>query len=208
MAKNQDLGIAVSTASSSHSLCVVRGLYEDIVPERAASMVKGREGVDGLKRGGSTRRKGPEEQRRLLVERSPKRLCLGEPRLCAMGVAVVLVGTETERGFGFGLMLLVVGKGELTEVVVEDFDASTRTNLETLLGVPSMALLFLDGEKKMFGSMFSVSNSSSKGSGEKRRFIGELRVAFDGEVRLAWAIMAAGVFSIILNQVMNFMGWH
>jgi len=186
---------------------VVQGLYEDIVPERAASMVKGREGVDGLKRGGSTRRKGLEEQRRLLVERSPTRLCLGEPRLCAMGVAVVLVGTETERGLGFGLMLLVVWKGELTGVVVEDFDASTRANLETLLGVPSIALLFLDGEKKRFGSMFSVSNSS-KGSGEKRRFIGELRVAFDGEVRLAWAIMAAGVFSIILNQAMNFMGWH
>ena len=205
MVKNQELGIAVSTASSSHSLCVVQGLYEDIVPERAASMEKGRKGVDGLKRVGSTRRKGPEEQRRLLVERSPMRLCLGEPRLWAMGVVVVLVGTETERSLGFGLILPVlalpaVGKWKLTGVVVQDFDAST--------GVPSMALLFLDGEKRMFGSMFSESNSSSKGSGERRRFIGELRAAFDGEVRLAWAIMAAGVFSIILNQVMNFMEWH
>jgi hypothetical protein len=42
----------------------------------------------------------------------------------------------------------------------------------------------LDGEKK-FGSMFSVSRSSSKGSGERRRFIGELRVTLDGEVSTA-----------------------
>src|SRR2546430_2208404 len=108
--------------------------------------------------------------RRLLVERRPTRLCLGEPRLCEMGVVVVLVGTETERGLGLGLMLPVlalpvVRNGEFAGVVV-GFDASTRANLEALLGVPSMALLFLDGEKNMFGSMFSVSNSSSKGSGE------------------------------------------
>jgi hypothetical protein len=88
---------------------------------------------------------------------------------------------------------------------VVGFDASTRANLEALLAVPSMALLFLDGEKSMFGSMFSVSNSSSKSSGERRRFIGELRLALDGEVRLAWASTAAGVFSTILNQTMNSM---
>src|SRR2546430_13448998 len=46
--------------------------------------------------------------RRLLVERRPTRLCLGEPRLCEMGVVVVLVGTETERGLGLGLMLPVL----------------------------------------------------------------------------------------------------
>jgi len=179
------------------------------VPERAASMVKGREGVEGLKRGGSMRRKGLEEKRRLLVERRPTRLCFGEPRLWVMGVVFVLMGTETERDLGLGLMLPVQAlpettKGELAGVVVS-FGASTRVNLETLLGVPSMALLFLDGEKRMFGSMFSVSRSSSKGSGERRRFIGELRFALDGELKLAWADMAARVLSEMLNQVTNFM---
>jgi len=207
MVKNQDFGIAVCTASPSPSLGLELGLYEDIVPERAASMVKGREGLEGLKRGGSTRRKGLEEKRRLLLERRPTRLCLGEPRLWEMGVVVVLVGTETERDLVLSLMLPVlalpeVKKGELAGVVV-DFDASTRVNLEALLGVPSMALLFLDGEKSMFGSIFSVSNSSSKGSGDRRRFIGELRVALDGEVRLAWGSMAIRVFSTMLNQTMN-----
>lgn len=183
------------------------------MPEMAASMVKGSDGVEKLKLGGSTRRKGLEEKRRLLESR-PTRLCLGEPRLWAMGVVVVLVGTETERGLSLGLMLLVlalpvVRKGALAGVMVS-FGVSTGTNLKTLLGVPSIALLFLDGEKRMFGSMFSVSNSSSKGSGERRRFIGELRVALDGEVRLAWASMAARVFSTMLNEVMNFMegDWH
>src|SRR5262249_27768759 len=143
----------------------------------------------------STRRKGLEEKRRLLVERRPTRLYLGEPRLWAMGVVVELVGTETDIGLGLGLMLPVlalpvVWKGELAGVVM-GFGASTGVNLDALLGVPSIALLFLDGEKRMFGSRFSMSSSSSKGSGERRRFIGELRVALDGEVRLAGAGMAA-----------------
>lgn len=147
-------------------------------------MLNGRLHVD---EGGSARRNGEDEKRRL--ERRPTRLCLGEPRLREMGVLFVVFGTESESVFGLGLVAPVLtlerpSKGENLGVAVY-LGASMRANLDAFTGVPSTALPFLEGEKRIFGSMFSVSKSSSNGSGERRRFKGELSWPLEGDVLYA-----------------------
>lgn len=137
--------------------------------------------------GGSTRRKGEDEKRRLL--RRPTRLCFGDPRLWAMGVLFAVFGTESERVLGLGfvapvLALLKPSNGEMTGVAVF-LGASTRVNLNAFVGVPSTALPFFEGEKRMFGSMFSVSRSSSNGSIDRRRFMGEVSWPLEGEAMFA-----------------------
>lgn len=49
----------------------------------------------GVNEGGSTRLKGELEARRL--DRSPTRLCLGEPRVREIGVEFVVLGLGEER---------------------------------------------------------------------------------------------------------------
>jgi hypothetical protein len=136
------------------------------VPLRAASMEKGRPPVVELKEGGSTRRNGEDENRRPL-ERRPTRLCFGEPRLCEMGVALVVAGTESERFF----RLRLETEGELKGVVKTEAlgAASMRLNVEVLTGVPSKPLAFLDGEVRMLGSTFSESKSSVYGLEDANR---------------------------------------
>lgn len=58
-------------------------------------MENGRLGLLWEKEGGSTRRKGELEARRL--ERSPIRLCFGDPRLRPMGVELLVLGFGDER---------------------------------------------------------------------------------------------------------------
>lgn len=145
----------------------VAGLYEEIVPDRAASMENGRPVGVELKDGGSTRRKGEDEKRRPF-ERRPTRLCFGEPRLWEMGVGFVVVGTESETF----LRLRLETEGELKGVVKpEDLGmASPRLNVDDLTGAPSKPFAFLDGEATMLGSTFSESKSSVYGLVSNRRF--------------------------------------
>lgn len=123
-----------------------------MVPLRAASMLKGRAGLDAEKDGGSTRRKGEEEARRLVM--AERRLFFGEPRLVVMGVDLaVLVGVRILREEMAGVALreaLLTGD-------------ETRLNLEGLTKSKSREELvfdFLVGEAKTEGSMFSESTCS------------------------------------------------
>jgi hypothetical protein len=156
------------------------GLYEEIVPLRAASMLKGIEEVAllALKVGGSTRRKGDELARRPL-DRRPTRLCFGEPRLCEMGVRFVEVGTESDKA----LRLIA---GDVAAGVVN------RLNIgfADLKGVPSEPFVFFDGEARMLGSTFSESNSSM-GSGENARLFDFISRGLPaGEVLSSWIEIA------------------
>lgn len=161
MAKNQDLGIAFVSFGAREGSATAGfgvGLYEEMVPLRAASMEKGRAPAPlVLNDGGSTRRKGEELARRPL-ESKPTRLCLGEPRLREIEEILLVVGTDRDRAFR--LMT-----GELTGV-----ETRLKCCFVDFMGVPSKALAFLDGEARMFGSTFSLSNSS-KVSGEKLRLL-------------------------------------
>jgi len=102
-----------------------------------------------------------------------------------MGVVFVVVGTETERTLVLGLGLVVLALFGPKRSKGEYFGVAFSV-MVAFMGVPSTALPFLDGEKRMLGSMFSVSRSSSNGSGDNRRFIGVFSWALMGEVTLDW----------------------
>jgi hypothetical protein len=143
-----------------------------MVPERAASMLKGSEGLLWEKEGGSTRRKGEDEARRLVM--ALMRLFLGEPRDLVMGV---------ERAVLEGVRILRVDRAEgvaLSETLFTGDE--TRLNLEGLMESKSRVELVLDflvGEAKTEGSMFSESRSS-KISGARWRFPVEVEVEGEG----------------------------
>lgn len=125
-------------------------------------MEKGREGLlCAEKEGGSTRRKGELEARRL--ERTPMRLCFGDPRLWAIGVEAVVFGDE--RALRTDGMDGEAVRGSLADLsgdgMSENFDG---------LENPSVVFDFLVGELKMEGSTFSASLSSSKMAGPRLRF--------------------------------------
>lgn len=131
-----------------------------MVPLRAASMEKGSAGLlCAEKEGGSMRRKGELEARRL--ERAPMRLCFGEPRLWLMGVEVVVFGeeralrTDGMEGEAVSGSLVLSGEGTMA-----NFDG---------LENPSVVFGFLVGELTLEGSTFSAS-SSSKMAGPRLRF--------------------------------------
>jgi hypothetical protein len=134
------------------------GLYDEIVPLRAASILNESVAVafSALNLGGSTRRKGEELARRPL-ERRPTRLCLGEPRLREIGVKVVVVGTDSDRA-------LRVIAGDCATGVVNKLNIG----FADLNGVPSEPLDFFEGDMRILGFTFSESNSS-KVSGENAR---------------------------------------
>lgn len=131
-----------------------------MVPLRAASMLNGSAALDlaALKDGGSTRRKGEELARRPL-ERRPMRLCLGEPRLCEMGVMLDDVGTESERALW--LMADDAGAGVVMRLNI---------GFAVLRGVPSKPLAFFEGDARILGSTFSESKSSKVSSENARLF--------------------------------------
>jgi hypothetical protein len=127
------------------------------------------------------RRNGDEEKRRCF-ERRPTRLCLGEPRLCEIGVLFVGAGTDNESCLRLIDAVFGVFAGVLNDCCGM---ASTRENFEDLCRVPSDALDRLDC--RTLGSTFSASNSSAKG--ESRRLVPGLRDSFPGE-QASWVGIA------------------
>lgn len=83
-------------------------------PLSAASMEKGRLGLLMPKEGGSTRRKGDVDARRL--EMAWRRLFFGDPRLLVMGVDLVVLGdawalrTDGTEGVALRLELVLAGE--------------------------------------------------------------------------------------------------
>jgi hypothetical protein len=137
-------------------------------------MLKGSEGLLCEKEGGSTRRKGEDEARRLVM--ALMRLFLGEPRDLVMGV---------DRAVVEGVRILRVERAEgvaLSETLFTGDE--TRLNLEGLMKSKSRVELVLDflvGEAKTEGSIFSES-TSSKISGARWRLPVEVEgVGFMGE---------------------------
>ena len=118
-----------------------------------------------IKVGGSTRRKGEDDVRRF--ERRPTRLCLGDPRLWLIGVALVVAGRDTDR-----VEFLRFSDSVGIEVNIDKLGlglegaASVRMKLDAFRGVPSLFFERLVGELKIEGSTFSESNPSSKTDGE------------------------------------------
>ena len=148
-------------------LLLLFGVYEDIVPLRAASMEKGSaaaEPEDLPKAGGSTRLNGVPLPDDRFLESSPTRLCFGDPRLLLMllvfkdAVKVFFLcptgdKRPVRRGAG-----AEYGAGLLSSV------ASARKNWEGLTGVLSTPFDRFWGENGVVGARFSVSGSSAKRS--------------------------------------------
>lgn len=135
-----------------------------MVPLRAASIEKGSAGLVCEKDGGSMRRKGELEARRL--EMALMRLwILGEPRLVLIGVALVVVGEDKAfRTEG--------SEGEVTSENLEGLEKSEEKS--------EHVFDFLVGELKTEGSMFSASVSSKRD--EARRLpVDEARDGFRDE---------------------------
>lgn len=140
-------------------------------------MENGKAGLLCEKDGGSTRLKGELEARRL--ERSPTRLCFGEPRLRLTGVQLLVFGDESAlRTEGIdGVVVIADWLGLDGDVKSEN--EGENEGFEN----PSLVLDFLVGELKMEGSTFSESSSSNT-DGARRLpvagFVGP-RVCFSGE---------------------------
>lgn len=133
-------------------------------PLSAASMEKGSPGLLLVKAGGSTRRKGEVEARRL--EMAWRRLFFGDPRLLVMGVDLVELGDERalreDETEGVEVRLVLVLMGE-----VKAGKLAGLTNPASLV-MAVVVLVFLVGLLKTRGSTFSES-ASSKISGARWR---------------------------------------
>lgn len=136
-------------------------------------MLKGSDGLLCEKEGGSTRRNGEEEARRL--EMAEMRLCLGEPRLLLIGVDFVLEGVRilrVDRTEGGALRGLLFAGVEM-RLNLEGFTKS-KSRVELVLD-------FLVGEAKTEGSMFSESTSSKISGARWRLPVEGAVVGFMGE---------------------------
>lgn len=144
-------------------------------------MEKGSAGLLCEKDGGSTRRNGELEARRLV--RAPMRLCLGEPRLRPIGVDVLVFGDDralrTDGTDGEAVSGEVFFEGEVTRLNFEGFEN------------PSLVLDFLVGELKIEGSTFSESSSSKTEEGARRLPVDGVGVGFRGDVKLELGVMAS-----------------
>ena len=117
-------------------------------------MLKGRLGLDCVNDGGSTRRKGELEARRL--EMAWRRLFLGEPRLFVIGVDFAVLGDESAlRIVGMRGVAVRLALGLTGDVKSENWADLTNPASQLLL-----VLDFLVGLLKIEGSMFSESASS------------------------------------------------
>jgi hypothetical protein len=152
-----------------------------MVPERAASMLKGSDGLLCENEGGSTRRNGEDEARRLVM--ALIRLCLGDPRLLLIGVDLAVLE---------GVRILRVDRAEgvaLSETLFTGDE--TRLNLEGLMKSKSRVELVLDflvGDAKTEGSMFSESTSSKISGARWRLPVDVVGDGFMGESK--WDEMA------------------
>ena len=124
-----------------------------MLPFKAASIEKGAAELGNGNEGGSTRRNGELEARRL--ESRPTRLCLGEPRLWLIGVDVVVFGEESALRIEG-----TVGEAEIGKLGFW-YDDGTRENVEGFVNPSVVVFDFLVGERKMEGLTFSESSSSS-----------------------------------------------
>jgi hypothetical protein len=120
-------------------------------PLSAASMENGKLGLLCAKEGGSTRRNGELDARRL--EMAWRRLFLGEPRLLVMGVDFAVLGDE--RALRTDGTEGVAVSGLTGDVKIENWAGLTNPASQLLL-----VLDFLVGLLKIEGSMFSESASS------------------------------------------------
>lgn len=147
----------------------------ETVPLRAASIEKGSAPCEND--GGSTRRKGEVDARRL--EMACRRLFFGEPRLWLMGVDLAVFGDERD--------LRTDGTEVAGEAVREVVDLAGDAPRENRAGFTNPWLLvrdFLLGELKTTGSVFSQS-SSSKISGSRWRLpVDEGAPGFRGHAKL------------------------
>lgn len=127
------------------------------------------------KEGGSTRRKGELEARRL--ETAARRLFFGEPRLWLMGVDLAVLGEET--------VLRTDDMEVAGEAVRDRLDRAGVAPKENRAGFTTTSLVvrdFLEGELETTGSVFSQS-SSSKISGSRWRLPMEAgALAFSGHL--------------------------
>jgi hypothetical protein len=128
--------------------------------------------------GGSTRRKGEVDARRL--ETAWRRLFFGEPRLWLIGVDLAVFGEESD--------LRTDGREVAGEAVRETLDRAGDATRENRAGFTEESWLlerdFLVGELKTAGSVFSQS-SSSKISGSRRRLpIDDGALGFNGHAKL------------------------
>lgn len=145
-----------------------------MVPLSAASMEKGRALEE--KEGGSTRRKGELDARRL--ETAARRLFFGEPRLWAMGVDLAVLGEETD--------LRTEDMEGAGEAVRETLDRAGDATMENRAGFTTSLVVrdFFVGELKTAGSLFSQS-SSSKISGSRWRLpMEDGALGFSGHLKL------------------------
>jgi hypothetical protein len=153
-----------------------------MVPLSAASMEKGSAGLCE-KEGGSTRRNGEVEARRL--EMAWMRLFFGEPRLWLMGVDLAVLGEERD--------LRMDGTEVAGEAVSETLDLAGEATMENLAGFTKPWLLvrdFLVGELKADGSAFSQSSSSKMSASRWRLPVDEGALGLDGHAKLG--VMAGG----------------
>jgi len=172
MAKNQAFGMISSpgvatccgAATGVAATDVGLGVYVGMEPLRAASIEKGR--AEPLlfcaKEGGSTRRKGELEARRL--EMAWTRLFLGEPRLAVIGVDFAVLGEERP--------LRMEGRVGVKARLAVGLGGAVRRDNPAGLTKPAWfkVLCFLVGVQKRDGSIFSESWWSSKISGARWRF--------------------------------------
>lgn len=146
-----------------------------MVPLSAASIEKG--SAPWENEGGSTRRKGELDARRL--ETAWRRLFFGEPRLWLIGVDLAVFGEERD--------LRTDGREVAGEAVREMLDLAGDATMEKRAGFMKSWLLvrdFLVGELKTAGSVFSQS-SSSKISGSRWRLpVDEGALGFNGHAKL------------------------
>jgi hypothetical protein len=156
-------------------------------PLSAASMEKGRPGLLWAKDGGSTRRKGEVDARRL--EMAWRRLFFGDPRLLVMGVDLVELGderalrTEGTEGVALRLALVLAGEVKMEKAAGLTYPASLAV----------VVFDFLDGLLTK-GSTFSES-ASSKISGARWRLPVEgagVSFMLCDEARLAMAVGMQG----------------
>lgn len=140
-------------------------------------MLNGSEGLLCVKEGGSTRRNGELDARRL--EMAWIRLFFGEPRLLVMDVDLAVLGDDSAlridgtAGEAERLMLCLTG-----EVKRENFAGFTK---------PASLLLNLDfllGEVKSDGSRFSESKSSKISGARWRLPVEAVGVGFNGDAKL------------------------
>lgn len=166
-------------------------------------MEKGRElvGVLPAKEGGSTRRKGEVEARRL--ERAPMRLCLGEPREVEMGVewAVSAFRTEEEAEEAMGVEETGDAGSGMAAGAFEGEVKRAKWGIEGL-EKPSDVFDFLVGELSRAGSAFSASSSSKMAGPRERLPVEALGLGFNGEAKgFSEGMAVSRAFSFLSDSV-------